>query len=105
MPLQRIFTTNFWDVFGAQNLNRAIYISTRLNISAFIFSLLKGNNYLINFVQHMVESVNLNTKKMTLEKFFLLIQNCRGLYEGVLRNGCYLQKIKSTMITEDYVRK
>lgn len=52
----------------------------------------------------MVESVNPNTKKMTVDEFSRLIQNRRDLYEAVVRNGYYLPKIKTTMITEDYMR-
>jgi len=52
----------------------------------------------------MVESVNLNTKKMTVDEFSRLIQNRRDLSEAVVRNGYYLPKIKTTMITEDYMR-
>ena len=50
----------------------------------------------------MVES--LNTKKLTVDEFSRLIQNCRDLYEAVVRNGYYLPKLKTTMITEDYMR-
>jgi hypothetical protein len=52
----------------------------------------------------MVESVNPNTRKMTVDEFFRLIQNRRDLYEAVQRNGYYLPKLKTTMITEDYMR-
>ena len=50
----------------------------------------------------MVES--LNTKKLTVDEFSRLIQNRWDLYEAVVRNGYYLLKIKTTMITEDYMR-
>ena len=50
----------------------------------------------------MVES--LNTKKLTVDEFSRLIQNRRDLYEAVVRNGYYLPKLKTTMITEDYMR-
>ena len=41
---------------------------------------------------------------MTVEEFSKLVQNRRDLYEAVVRNGFYLPKIKSTMITEEYMR-
>ena len=52
----------------------------------------------------MVESMNPNTKKMTVDEFSRLIQNRRDLYEALQRNGYYLPKLKTTMITEDYMR-
>jgi hypothetical protein len=52
----------------------------------------------------MVESMNPNTKKMTVDEFSRLIQNRRDLYEAVVRNGYYLPRFKTTMITEVYMR-
>jgi hypothetical protein len=44
------------------------------------------------------------TTKMTVDEFAKLIQNRKDLYEAVLRNGFYLPKIKSSMVTEEYMR-
>jgi hypothetical protein len=44
------------------------------------------------------------TKKMTVDEFSRLIQNRRDLYEAVIRNGYYLPRFKTTVITEDYMR-
>jgi len=41
---------------------------------------------------------------LTVDAFTQLIRNTRDLYEACERNGYYLPKFKSTMITEDYMR-
>ena len=47
---------------------------------------------------------SITTTKMTVDEFAKLIQNRKDLYEAVLRNGFYLPKLKSSMITEEYMR-
>lgn len=44
------------------------------------------------------------TVSMTVNEFSKLVQNRRDLYEALLRNGYYLPKFKTTMITEEYMR-
>ena len=45
-----------------------------------------------------------STVSMTVNEFSKLVQNRRDLYEALLRNGYYLPKFKTTMITEEYMR-
>jgi hypothetical protein len=42
-----------------------------------------------------------STVSMTVNEFSKLVQNRRDLYEALLRNGYYLPKFKTTMITEE----
>ena len=42
--------------------------------------------------------------KMTVDEFSRVVANRRDLYEACVRNGYYLPKIKSTMVTEEYMR-
>jgi len=51
----------------------------------------------------MVESAP-NMVKLTVGDFSKLVQNRRDLYEAMIRNGYYLPKFKTTMITEEYMR-
>lgn len=44
-------------------------------------------------------------KKHTVEEFSRLIKSKKDLYEACERNGWYLPKLKSTIVTEDYLRK
>jgi hypothetical protein len=44
------------------------------------------------------------TTTMTVDAFSQLIKNKRDLYEACERNGYYLPKLKSPMVTEDYMR-
>ena len=41
--------------------------------------------------------------KMTVDEFSKVVANRRDLYEACVRNGYYLPKIKTTMVTEDYM--
>jgi hypothetical protein len=43
--------------------------------------------------------------KMTVDEFSKVVANRRDLYEACVRNGYYLPKIKTTMVTEDYMRR
>ena len=52
----------------------------------------------------MVESQAINTYKLTVDEFSRLIQNRKDLYEAVVRNGFYLPRLKSTMITEEFMK-
>ena len=45
-----------------------------------------------------------STVSMTVNEFSKLVQNRHDLYEALLRNGYYLPKFKTTMITEEYMR-
>jgi hypothetical protein len=47
----------------------------------------------------------LSIVQLSVVEFFKLVQNHRDLYEAIFRNGYYLPKLKSTMITEKYMRK
>ena len=42
--------------------------------------------------------------QLSVNEFSKVVQNRRDLYEGLIRNGFYLPKYKTTMITEDYMR-
>ena len=46
----------------------------------------------------------LTTTQMTVDQFSQYIRNRKDMYEACVRNGFYLPKIKSNMITEDYIR-
>ena len=46
----------------------------------------------------------INTVSITVNDFAKVVQNRKDLYEAVLRNGFYLPKLKSNMITEEYLR-
>lgn len=57
----------------------------------------------IIFKQHsMVESAP-NMVKLTVGEFSKLVVNTRDMYEAMVRNGWYLPRFKSTMITELYM--
>ena len=43
------------------------------------------------------------TKEIIVDETSSLIKNCWDLYEAVVRNGFYLPKIKTTIISEDYM--
>ncbi len=52
----------------------------------------------------MVESLSAASKvKMTVDEFSKVVANRRDLYEACVRNGYYLPKIKTTIITEEYI--
>ena len=42
--------------------------------------------------------------QLSVNEFSKVVQNRRDLYEALIRNGFYLPKYKTTMITEDYMR-
>ncbi len=44
------------------------------------------------------------TTTLTVDAFSELIRNKKDLYEACVRNGFYLPKLKSPMVTEDYMR-
>ena len=46
----------------------------------------------------------MTTTTLTVDAFSQLIRNKRDLYEACERNGYYLSKFKSPMVTEDYMR-
>ena len=39
--------------------------------------------------------------QISVNEFSKIVQNRRDLYEALIRNGYYLPKYKTTMITED----
>ena len=45
-----------------------------------------------------------NQVQITVNEFNAVVKNRRDLYEAVVRNGYYLPKYKSSMVTEDYMR-
>jgi len=45
-----------------------------------------------------------NKVKMTVDEFSKVMANVRDLYEACVRNNYYLPKIKSTMVTEEYMK-
>ncbi len=44
------------------------------------------------------------TTTLTVDAFSALINNKRDLYEACVRNGYYLPKLKSSVVTEEYMR-
>jgi hypothetical protein len=42
--------------------------------------------------------------KMTVDEFSKVVDNVRDLYEACVRNGYYLPRLKTTMVTEEYMR-
>ena len=46
----------------------------------------------------------LTTTQMTVDQFSQYIRNRKDMYEACVQNGFYLPKIKSNMITEEYMR-
>jgi hypothetical protein len=45
------------------------------------------------------------TTTLTVDDFSKYIQNKRDLYEACERNGFYLPRLKTTMVTEEYMRQ
>ena len=45
------------------------------------------------------------TTTLTVDDFLKYIQNKRDLYEACERNGYYLPRLKTTMVTEEYMRQ
>ena len=44
------------------------------------------------------------TTTLTVDAFSQLIRNKNDLYEACLRNDYYLPRLKTSMVTEDYMR-
>ena len=44
------------------------------------------------------------TTTLTVDAFSALINNKRDLYEACVQNGYYLPKLKSSVVTEEYMR-
>jgi len=44
------------------------------------------------------------TTTLTVDAFSAVIKNKRDLYEACVRNGFYLPKLKTSVVTEEYMR-